>query len=779
MKIKFGRVVHYFYFCNFLLLTAVMIYGIKFFWQQGSVNLENTGSVFEATIKVNELKNRNDVADLKDLVESDKTVEAEKLLESFEKKVKQLDESGHLKKEYSALQESIKETKENLHGLATFQERGAILISLESKVKQFENFVIDNKWRTLTRMIGRIKAQIDPAQARKAGFFNYQKISELTKSLSRDLSVMVSVTEGSVLSQQNKDLVLVKINTFKSDIVALEKYLEVLKDFTESQEKLQENYKTWFKAMGPQIAMKKMEMENSSRSVLMAMILLVVCLSASMIAGFLLYRYSQKKNQERLERFCLDLIKDGLLPQENRISDFFSPPLASEFERLRQTVHNRMSFGAVFQEATPFPAMLLDSNLNLAWGNTLFYDEWKMTKGDSLSWDFIRRLTNLVDNDPVHLALNEGVAGIYHVEVKPHAEAEAAIYEMFVSPVDIQGARKIMIFCYPLKAVHESLKKQRENIKAPLLRTLEAMRAGLYSEELKGKLKTEFNELSLLDVHEKFIALDEKQRQEIKGLEVEIQNLDNFVSKLQDNLKLALNLHDERSIRMGQVIKKFENAKDGIVSGIDDRNAIEEIRLNTTLAAKNLCKSERLLIDEAKRLETTVDESLKTFRNTSNLRTEFSGLKGSINDFRTRIMELLDQLMVWDRAKTIDPHRVSEALSRVRMEMKGFEKNLSSLGTLTVNLDVTLGKIQFILESYKKPNLDAHKDLVDEAEAILDSDALAGDRIHRVAQENDQVLISSFGEIFKVLKEDVRDSRHLQKEAHKTMNNVQGTQLQA
>lgn len=43
-----------------------------------------------------------------------------------------------------------------------------------------ESIVIENKWKTLTRMIGRIKAQIDPAQARKPGFYNYQKILELT-----------------------------------------------------------------------------------------------------------------------------------------------------------------------------------------------------------------------------------------------------------------------------------------------------------------------------------------------------------------------------------------------------------------------------------------------------------------------------------------------------------------------------------------------------------------------------------------------------------------------
>lgn len=764
MKLKFGQVVHYFYFINFLVLAIALTYGIKFYWQQGTVNFDNTGSVFEASLKINELKNRNDVAEVKDLVESDKTLEAEKKLDGFEKKTKQLAESIHLKKEFSDLQASVTGTKESLHSLASFQERGAILLSLDSKIKQFENFVIDNKWRTLTRMIGRIKAQIDPSQARKAGFYNYQKISELSKSLNRDLSVMVSVTEGSILSRQNKDLILVKINTFKTDIAQLERYLDELKNFNEAHEKLEVNYKAWFKAMGPQIAMRKLDMENNSRRVLMSMIALVLFMSFAMVAGFFLYNWSQRKNQEKLEKFCLDLIKEGLLPQENRLKDYFTDSFASEFERLRHSVHNRMSFGAVFQEAMPFPAMLLDGNLNLSWGNALFFDEWKMNKGDSLSWDFIRRLTNLSDHDPVHLALNGGVSGIYHVEMKTHADAEVVIYEMFISPVDVQNQRKIMIICYPLKAVHDSLLQQRESLKAPILRSLEAVRAGFFNEEFKVQIQKEFHGCGLSDVYEKLLNLDDKQKIEVRALDNELNELETDFLKLEEKYKQALALHDERSIRVNHVIKKFEEVKDGIIRNIDDRNQVEELCLNTAVTAKNLSKSQRNLIEEARRLDSTVNDSLKTFRNTSALRTEFSGLKGSINDFRTRIMELLDQLMVWDRVKSLDPHRVSESLSRVRMEMKGFEKNLSSLGNLTVNLDVTLGKIQFILESYKTPNLVAHKDLVDEADLMIDSDAMASEKTFRLAQETDQVLIENLKEIYQILKIDHKDGRSFSRE---------------
>jgi len=761
MKIKFGRIVHYFYFINFLILAIGLTYGIKFYWQQGTVNFDNTGSVFEASLKVNELKNRNDVSDLKDLVESDKTLEAEKVMSAFEKKIKQLEDAGKLKSEFSDLLKSITQTKESLHSLVVFQERSSILYSLESKIKQFESFVIENKWRTLTRMIGRIKAQIDPSQARKAGFFNYQKILELSKSLNRDISVMVSVTDGSVLSRQNKDLIIVKINTFKVEIIQLEKYLDLLKNFTGNQEQLQLNYKTWLKAMGPQIALKKMEMENNSRRVLMSMIVLVLFMTFAMVVGFLIYSWSQKRNQKTLEKFCLDLIRDGLLPQENKMKDYFSESFSLEFERLRHGLHNRMSFGAVFQEAMPFPALLFDSNLNLVWGNSLFFQDWKLNKSDSLSWDFIRRLTNVSENDPVQMALQKGFSGIYQIEMKNHTEAAAVVYEMFVSAVDVQNQRKIMIICYPLKAVHDSLLQQRDEFKEFVTKILDAIKLGKFNNQFADEMKQTYQNLNLLDLCERFVGLNEKQISEIKFLENEINALESEMSKLNESYKQALSLHEERSLRVGSVVKKFEGMKNGFVKTIDERNIVDELRLNTAVTAKNLIKSQRNLIEEARRLESTVNESLKTFRNTSALRTEFSGLKGTINDFRTRIMELLDQLMVWDRAKNLDPHRMAEALTRVRMEMKGFEKNLSSLGILTVNLDVVLGKIQFILESYKNPNLIAHKELVDEAEVVVESDVVAGDKIMRSSLENEQEMIYHLTEIYKILKDDHKDTRHL------------------
>jgi len=154
-----------------------------------------------------------------------------------------------------------------------------------------------------------------------------------------------------------------------------------------------------------------------------------------------IYNYSSKRGSTKTEKLILDTIKDSLLPIETKRNENFSPEFKNELDKYRDYVHKRMTYGSIFQEAMPFASILLDSNLNLVWGNSHFYSQWQLQNfnqdgDDSLTWDFLQRFTDLEDNSSMLSALRLSSAGVYKIQVKNYSMAKAIPYEMHVSPVD-------------------------------------------------------------------------------------------------------------------------------------------------------------------------------------------------------------------------------------------------------------------------------------------------------------------------------------------------------
>ena len=72
---------------------------------------------------------------------------------------------------------------------------------------------------------------------------------------------------------------------------------------------------------------------------------------------------------------------------------------------------------------------------------------------DYLSWDYLSKLTNIGDNDPVLEGLKNKIAGIYQIQVRLSESEDIRPYEMFVSPVSYNGQMRVMLFFYSLVRV--------------------------------------------------------------------------------------------------------------------------------------------------------------------------------------------------------------------------------------------------------------------------------------------------------------------------------------
>ena len=228
---KLTRTTNRFY--SFILIACIIATGIGIwhFWKKGPANIENITMIFEASTNLEKLKNNDDIKYINLQVGNDRSREAVKTLIRLERDVKKLDFLAESQDNRTSISSDLKHTKVALDKMITLPSLSSILNVLYSRVQSFEGFVVGNNWRTLTRVSRRMIAELKPVRLRKPGVLTQSKISSLVRTISRDLSLMEKVTTGSILSKSDKELILARISTLKTEVVMLKKYLKGLKSF--------------------------------------------------------------------------------------------------------------------------------------------------------------------------------------------------------------------------------------------------------------------------------------------------------------------------------------------------------------------------------------------------------------------------------------------------------------------------------------------------------------------------------------------------------------------
>ena len=170
-------------------------------------------------------------------------------------------------------------------------------------------------------------------------------------------------------------------------------------------------------------------------------------------------------------------------------------------------------------------------------GGLLDYKE----RNEILTWDFLKKYTNLGESTPIISALKENIAGIYQIQVKINADTMP--YEMYVSPINYADKIKIMILFYPLRSLEETLANQTKAIIGPVSRSLEALMSNHFNPVFKDNIKNDFDAAGINQLFDKFCKYNEFVCQQRMGLLKEIERLENNLYdqyKLVDDLTLFL-----------------------------------------------------------------------------------------------------------------------------------------------------------------------------------------------------------------------------------------------
>ena len=750
MHQKILRPIHTYYMFALFILSFLIVGGVTYIWKTGPVNIENVSTVFEANMQIEALKTHNDISQMKNYVSSDRARDAFKVLDKLERDVKQINATYDVV-EYDSVEVAIGATKKSLNSLIALPELSSVLNVLGTKVEKFEDFVVRNNWRTLTRMSKRLSARLAPGKVKSAGLFSETKLSELYNTAVSEIEGMESVTTGSVLSREDKGLILNNLQAFTTELELFGKYVEQIKFFEDSLRNLSVSYNSWFKVVEPEVSFKRIEFEKNGQNILLSLLGLGALVFLMGIVGTFIYSYYSRKTTLAFESFTSDVIRDGLLPTTpDKMEAEFSSKFREDFLKTREYIHKRMSFGSVFQDALPFSSLLLDSNLNVVWANSLFYEQWGLNtshkREENITWDFLQRYTNLGEDDPVLMAAKNNLAGIYQIQVS-NKQGETLPFEMYVSPVEYAAQKRIMILFYPLRGLEETLGHQTKALVGPIVRTLEALSTNSFSSEFQSKVKKDFEVAGISQVYDKFKKHNDLMTQQKVGLLAEIERLENDLYGFEAMKgEVVANLEISGDVQ-NRIMDRFQATKKAIIEFVELRADLTDLFDKTQQMTKEILREESVILAKSADVSEALSENRKGIEGLFKYRGDIKEAKGQIEDFKHKLGQSFEQLQ-------FAPEKSEQILAKLKKEAAGFHKVLTHFSTLATSLDVGLSKMQIILDQRSEHDFSSPKSKIDAAKENFERTIFEVSKLKRMAEGHDDEMIRTLKSLVDAFKED-------------------------
>lgn len=764
MRFTMNRTLQYYYVLALVSGVSLFGYGTYHYWKQGPLNVEYVSALYEGTSLVDDVKKRNDVEELKKYVDGDRIKDALNVIERMDGDLKELERIKAIDED-SSFNTNYQKVKASVSSLSTQPELTTILTSVSGKISQFENFVIEKKWPTLSKMATNLRIKTSPSKIISGGLYNFDKTSNLIASINNDLEAMSNFTQSTGLAQDVKMAILNRIQVLKNETVQLDRYVEEHNKFNKIFKEFNGDYQKWFKQVEPEIALRKLEFEKNSQYILFSIAVFVVGGTVAIGFGIWLNTWSDRQNSKHMEKTILNVVQHSLIPSEGKLHDVYSTEFVNEFERYRDFVHKRMTFGSIFQEALPFPGLLLDSNLNLIWANHHFYKTWQLDnvdeKTETLTWDFVQRFTNLDDQSSLMNALRLNHSGIIPIQVRPATSDDGGMpFEMYVSPVEYSGQKRIMIIFYPLNAIEENLKIQKNSIVEPTVLALNAIYNDNFSSELQVKISAELDFAGSKEIFDSLKNVHDIKLRERTELNAEIERLDDLLSKTLNTMSdmrknLVSNLETQR-----MSVDKFNQLKNAFGVLLDTRDQLEEQMRMISMSTRELFKDQSKMITTVESSEKMISDYTKSMKLIADVKSQFKGIRSEVDDFRMRMIQLLDQLLIFQTADS-DNAKIEQFLGKMKFEIKSFDRVLNQLAEVGTQMDVQLTKIEMMNESRVVVDLQPLKERYDHVRASFENVQFASSKTSQVSHMKDEEMVQALKTLVGNQKADMKRTDEL------------------
>ena len=588
MKIKFVGWIYSYYFTILLLIVGFVIYGSRHL----VLNEDKVFSVYEAAVRFDKLEEEKPFAEVKNLINFARLEDISKIITIWGKEMQFLDSVVPLES-YKKLESDLGEFDKMLGELPSSEQLSSLQQTFYKKVSNIEKLANKRKWGELERISKRLGGKIQGAE-----FFGFSNISRLLKSIDKDVESINGMVE--------KKPIIGTVN-FEKERAFLDKYAEGMKGIGLIWSRIDKSYMTWKSGLSPEISLRKINLNKNFKNVFWGTVGLVIFVLLALGGGWFIGQMLEKSIRKKFENFTTKIVKEGLFPVDKRIDIKLSSTFETHFQNLREYFHKRLGFGAMVQEAMPFPTLLLDSNLNLLWANKLFYEKWNINDNEiPLSWDYLSQFTDLREENPVLTALNQEVSGIYNTKIfmDPSSRDHGEPVEMYVRPVEYGKKKRIMVLFYPLNSLEATLADKTKDIVRPVVKTLDILEKGEYTPNFEQTIAKDFDNAGIGDVFKNFhshYCFLKNQRERLGQEMSKVKDILDEQYKLASEFKMLLKSDEEV---VAQSLHSFSRFKNSLISIIGMREQLEEVsRQSIRMAQDFLKENEKVLSDSEKMIE--------------------------------------------------------------------------------------------------------------------------------------------------------------------------------
>ncbi len=679
-----------------------------YLWSKGYLDGSHTSSVYEVTQTIDGFKEDKSLEYISEAVAMGEVNRAVRKFDYFENKLRKVnriikDDS------YANLEKGGIAIKDSFSKLLSISKTEDAFRVFHEKIKSFEKYVVQNNWQTLTRMSSRVIGRL---ASKKSASKNLEKTIEDTM---RDLRIMRKVTLTSVLSPEEKQNILSRLDSLRVELELLGNYAITKKSFDEVQNSYKKSFEQWLSTLQPKLSSQKVEADRYGHYFLYLLVSLIF-LSASLLGfGHLLQKKYETGLQASIEAKILEVNEKNLI-EGKEFGDDFSYDFKNKFSKLGQYVHKRMRYGTIFQETLPFASVLLDKNLKVTWANQYFCDIWSISQdevmNEQISWDYLAKYTNLGENDPVFEAVKNDVAGIYQIQAKAEGQQSFEPYEMYVSPVKYKGERSIQVYFYSLASLQDTIENQGRSIVGPITRTLEAMQNGQFDSKFQEQIRRDYEVANIVDIFEKFLRQYDYVTLQREGLLDEIDRLEDQISDTRKVIYDIVGFNSEIAQNNLELVKDLSIVRNKIIemASISDNYK----KLNQTMKSlleKNM-EQNRSSINKNTNLFDAFEEGLKSVPSVDKFKEELKVLKSEMTSLKNKISQSVDKLI---NSTTINigseiNYKQSAIVDRIHTDLNTLSETIAVLDKKMVFLDVQFSKSTMIFDEHRKTILDNKAD---------------------------------------------------------------------
>jgi len=712
---KLVRKLNQFYHFAFILIMVGILSTIFYFWKSGFIDGSRNKELHKANFILESITTEKPLKEVRMSVYNENPRQAIEKLTELEKKMERLNSLADDDK-YPQIKKQFGEVKTAVASLISYSKTSKILSVFNSKLEKYNDYVKDKEWRTLTRTSSRVLGLTQ-------GHINKKKLGTLVNTIDKDFAYMLKVTENSVLADKEKAEINSRISNLQIETSMLTKYVNERNDFYAKINSFNKDVAKWIERVSPELSYQRLQVEQMGRYYMMGLFGILILVSGLFFSSFIFQKWHRRNASGELESFLENFVSNRIVANSKDDYGDFSNQFKNFTDDISDYVEKRMSYGSIFQKALPLSSIMLDKNLKVAWANKQFCEDWSLSedeiKKDYLSWDYLSKLTNLGDNDPVLEALKNKVAGIYQVQIRVSEDAEVSPFEMFVNPVEYKNETRVMLFFYPLYHLQETIKEQAKTINNPIEKTLRLIASNEFKTHPKDELQNEYNIAGISPLLEKFENIvsifDSEQSRlfdQIEMLYHKIEVLENKTNVIEfENEKLSVN-------NKGQIhdLKAF---KESIIQASTTGKMSEDLAKAELESIEKMLSSFESNYSKAKTLKEMISSLSSAMPKFASIKDEVKAHKNLLSDTKMRLSHSLSQ-MVHLKKKITDAEvleRFNNSYDRVGIEFKNLDTTSIELDKKISSLEVMLSKGQMVLNDVHSKL--QHFDLITEGHALV------------------------------------------------------------